>query len=458
MIIVADIPNPANAIADGIGSVIGWGAGKAADTFLAPIGEAIAKGLATAAAKVSEEVLHFIASSATVDFTSGWWAGDRGQTIVRQVGTLSAVLLLGFLLLALVQGLLAGDVGAMLRSALLEVPVSVFATVVLVAVTTLLLGLTDGASSMVLSGTPEALGHFFKGFGVLAIKTNGFLAIVMVVVFLVGALLVWIELVVRSSLIYLLVAAAPLTAAARVWPAARGLFRRVCELGVALVVSKFVIALTLGLGAAALAGGGPRPDGADVGTQAGMSLGAMLTGASLMLLAAFTPFVILRLIPIVEAAVIAQGISRSPVRAAQAGMQGAYYASGLRRLSGGGASPGRALPSGGAGPTGGGGGPGAGPAPSSGAPSPPGGGPAGGRGTGSSSAGSASSSGSSSNASTHGGAAAPGGQAGSAAPESSGAGAMPLAGVAAAGVRQAGGRARSAATHTADPDLAGARS
>jgi len=74
-----------------------------------------------------------------------------------------------------------------------------------------------------------------------------------------------------------------------------------------------------------------------------MSLGAMLTGASLMLLAAFTPFVILRLIPIVEAAVVAQGISRSPARAAQTGMQGAYYASGLRRLAGGGTAVGRPI-------------------------------------------------------------------------------------------------------------------
>jgi len=153
-------------------------------------------------------------------------------------------------------------------------------------------------------------------------------------VFLLGAILVWIELVVRSSLIYLLMAAAPLTLAARVWPAARGAWRRLAELGLALIVSKFAIALALGLGAAALAGGGPKSG--DLGTQAGMDLAGMLTGASLMLLAAFTPFIVLRLLPIVEGAVIAQGISRSPARAAQGGMQAAYYAQGLKRMAGGG--------------------------------------------------------------------------------------------------------------------------
>ena len=290
-------------------------------------------------------MLHFITNSAAVNFDEGWWANDRAQTLVRQIGTLALVLTLLFLLLAVVQGLFAGDVGGMLRATLLEVPVTIGATVALVAVTQLLLGLVDGASAMVLSGVPEALGHFFDGFGSTAtIATNGFAGILMVAVFLLGAILVWIELVVRSSLIYLLMAAAPLTLAARVWPAARGAWRRLAELGLALIVSKFAIALALGLGAAALAGGGPKSG--DLGTKVGMDLAAMLTGASLMLLAAFTPFIVLRLLPIVEGAVIAQGISRSPVRAAQGGMQAAYYAQGLARMAGGrgGRSGGTAAP------------------------------------------------------------------------------------------------------------------
>ena len=279
--------------------------------------------------------MHFITSSATVSFDQGWWAGERSQTLVRQIGTLSLVLLLLFLLLAIVQGLFAGDVRAMVRATMLEVPVTLFATVALVAVTQLLLGLVDGASSMVLAGVPEALGHYFDGFGEVAtIQANGFLGTAMVGVFILGAILVWIELVVRSSLIYLLVAAAPLMLAARVWPQARGAFRRLVEIGIALIVSKFAIALALGLGAAALAGGGPKEG--DLGTQAGMDLAGMLTGSSLMLMAAFTPFIVLKLLPIVEAALVAQGISRAPVRAVQAGMQAAYYAQGLARMANGG--------------------------------------------------------------------------------------------------------------------------
>ncbi len=342
LVIFAALPNPievvtgpAGAVGNAVGGAVGgYVADKAADAFLKPIGDAIVRGLAGAAKKVSDEVLHFITNSASVNFNEGWWANDRAQTLVRQIGTLALVLTLLFLLLAVVQGLFAGDVGGMLRATLVEVPVTIGATVALVAVTQLLLGLVDGASTMVLSGVPEALGHFFEGFGNAAnIASGGLAGILMVAVFLLGGILVWIELVVRSSLIYLLMAAAPFTLAARVWPAARGAWRRLAELGLALIVSKFAIALALGLGAAALAGGGPTSG--DLGTQTGMDLGAMLTGASLMLLAAFTPFIVLRLLPIVEGAVIAQGISRSPVRAAQAGMQAGYYAQGLSRMAGG---------------------------------------------------------------------------------------------------------------------------
>src|SRR5439155_9062739 len=229
-------------------------------------------------------------SSAGVDFHAGWWESDRTRTLLASVGALAAALMIGFVLLAVIQGLLAGEPGAMLRAALIEVPVSIVGTVVLVAVADLLLGITDAASSMVLAGAPTDLGHFLAGFGAAStVATGGLAAAVMLIVFLVGAFLVWLELVVRASLLYLLVAFAPLALAARVWPAAKSVFRRLCEVGLALILAKFGIALALGLGAAALAGGGPTTSTTVAGT-AGSDLAGLLGGATLMLLAAFMPF------------------------------------------------------------------------------------------------------------------------------------------------------------------------
>jgi hypothetical protein len=378
----AAIPNPADVVVDTVGGLAGRGASKIAGETLSLLGGAIMRGLGDACARVAEGVLSFLDSSSGMHLDTGWWAGERARAVLGAVFALSGTLMVGFCLLALIQGLLAGDPTAMVRAVVREVPVSVAATAALFGVTGLLLRLTDAASALVLQGTPGDLGHFFSGVGsAQAASAYGLLGGLVLVIFLLGGLLVWVELLVRSSLLYLLLAFAPLTLAARVWPAARGAFRRLCELGLALVVSKFAIALALALGAVALAGGGPRAE-AGVAESAGMSLAGLLGGASLMALAAFTPFVVLRLLPIVEAAVVAQGVSRSPVRAAQGAAQGAYYAQGLQRIAAGSTQPRMSIASaagggnasgtggiGGAPPSGGGGGR-PGPRPSSPPPAP----------------------------------------------------------------------------------------
>ncbi len=42
------------------------------------------------------------------------------------------------------------------------------------------------------------------------------------------------------------------------------------------------------------------------------------------------PFLVIKLVPIVEAAVVAQGIHSAPARAAQSGLQYSYYLQGVR--------------------------------------------------------------------------------------------------------------------------------
>src|SRR5438445_3362797 len=142
-------PNPLGPIATGVGSVLGGGARSVGDSILSAVGQSIARGLADACKQVTSGLLRFLSSSGGIDFHAGWWASGRTQTVLRSVGTLAAVLMVGFVLLAVIQGVLSGDPGAMLRATLVEVPVSVLGTVVLAAGAKLLLGLTDAASSAV---------------------------------------------------------------------------------------------------------------------------------------------------------------------------------------------------------------------------------------------------------------------------------------------------------------------
>jgi hypothetical protein len=154
------------------------------------------------------------------------------------------------------------------------------------------------------------------------------------VVALVATFVIWIELMVRSSLIYLLVAFSPLVFAASVWPSARGMLRRLVELLLAVILSKLAISIALSVGVAAL--GGTVTPGADggVGEFAAQSLGNLVVGTAILAMAAFSPFIILKLIPVAEAAVVAQGISRAPLNTARSGMNTAYYGQSLGRLAG----------------------------------------------------------------------------------------------------------------------------
>jgi hypothetical protein len=171
-------------------------------------------------------------------------------------------------------------------------------------------------------------------------------------------------LIIRASLVYLLVAISPLGFAATLWPTARGFLRKTIEILIAVILSKFVICVALAIGTAALSGAGTAGEpGAGVAEGVGASVGSLMVGAVLLGLAAFAPFVVVKLIPVAEAALVAQGISRSPARTAQTGLSTYSSMRMVSRLSGSGSGGGPSGSSnfGGAGPAGGGGG--GGPAP-----------------------------------------------------------------------------------------------
>jgi hypothetical protein len=98
----------------------------------------------------------------------------------------------------------------------------------------------------------------------------------------------------------------PLAFAGMVWPARRIWAIRAVELLVALVMSKFAIVAVLSLGAAALSAG------ASVG---GHSVTSALAGAVLLIMGAFTPWALLRLVPLAEIASSAAGSLSRETRA-----------------------------------------------------------------------------------------------------------------------------------------------
>ena len=328
MIFAVDIPNPVDVVTGAFSDAAGWAWDKVA--------EGITNWILGAVGYFVDGVVGFLLTSAQPDVESAWFAGAGSPySTVRNIAGVTLAL---FVFLGLLQGLLTSDLGGMVRRVALDLPLAILGMVATTVVVGRLIALTDALSSAVLSNADGQAVHFLSGFGVTANgATQGFAAVLLGLVAVLAAFFVWVELMVRSVLVYVLVAVSPLSFAATVWPATRGVLRRTVELLVAVILSKLVISIALAVGVAALSGAGSTgQEEAGVVDQGAVSLGTLLVGTAILGMAAFAPFLILKLIPVAEAAVVAYGVSRSPVRAAQSTMGNVYYLSSVRRLAGGG--------------------------------------------------------------------------------------------------------------------------
>lgn len=329
---------PAGATVPGEG-IIRDAVGGTGSLAFDPLAAGVGRWVLGAAGELVAGVVDFLMSSTRPQLEALWFSGPASPFAL--VRNLAGVLLLGFVLLAVIQGLLAGDLGSAVGRIARDLCLAVLGMATTIVVSIKFLDLTDALSAAVLGGAGGGATRFISGFGAAAAATTGGFATVLIgLLVALAALFVWVELMVRSALIYLLVALAPLAFAAMTWPAARGVLRKTVELLVAVILSKFVIAMAIAVGAAALGGAGEGPNGPGTSTTVATGLGGLLSGGAILALAAFSPFLVLKLMPLAEAAMAAQGISRSPARGAQAAMSTVYYGQSLSRLAGRGGSNG----------------------------------------------------------------------------------------------------------------------
>ena len=191
------------------------------------------------------------------------------------------------------------------------VPLSLTGGFLAVKLTGKAIGVTDALSSAIEHAVDPNLGNDFIGaitFGITH-PSPGVTPIVSLVA-LCGGLALWLELVLRAAAVELAIFFMPLAFAGLVWPATAHWAKRLLEVLAALLLSKPVIVGALCLGANALTSQAAGPS-------------SLVTGTAILLMAAFAPFALLKLVPMVEMAGIAhlQGMSRQPVHAAERSVQ-----------------------------------------------------------------------------------------------------------------------------------------
>ncbi|MDP9332018.1 MAG: hypothetical protein M3Q30_01715 [Actinomycetota bacterium] len=298
-------------------------AGWAWDTVIGGITNWLAKGFVQLVTFVWS--LMDRASSPRLD--AEWFSGRSDAPYVTAIA-IAALLLTMFLFCALIQGVMTGRPIELVRRMFRDTPAAIAGILLTAAVAQIGIQVTDEFSNGVWQATRQNAVTALDGLGRVAITLSPatFLTPLVLGVGMIALLMLWIVLIVRESLIYVVVALSPLAWATSVWPAIAGVRRRCLELLAGLIVSKLAIAIALSVGIGALGGIGAtgRP-GDPVAANGLAEFSTLVAGIVTFGIAAFMPFVVMRLLPIVEGAVIAQGVSSAPGRGAQQAMQYSYY-------------------------------------------------------------------------------------------------------------------------------------
>ncbi|MGH7316968.1 MAG: type IV secretion system protein [Candidatus Rokuibacteriota bacterium] len=303
--------------AKGAGDAIGSGVGNAVSAPLEAAGNSIMDQLTTwvadAAVSLIGRIVSFMESSTTPRLSSSWFT-DRYELMMG----LGLLILLPLLLIAAIRALLHQDLSQLLKSFFLYVPLAILATFVAIHLTQMLLSITDDLSAAVSESVGGDATRFLEGgagsvASALDTVSGGFLMFFGALLVVVAGLLLWIQLLIRSAAIYVCVFFLPLVLAGLVWPATARWTKRLIETLIALILSKFVIVAIISLAVAAM--------GRPLGEADGGGVGTVIGGASLLLLAAFSPFALFKLIPLAESHSIGhlEGLERRPAHAMQGG-------------------------------------------------------------------------------------------------------------------------------------------
>ncbi|GAC1535942.1 MAG: hypothetical protein NVS3B12_18460 [Acidimicrobiales bacterium] len=277
-------------------SAFGGLAGAGAAAVFGGLAQWVAEGTSSLLGPVVEAIDHVTKP----DLRAAWFDGQY-----RRMGLVAGYLVLPLLVAAAITAIVRQDLRGLLRAVGVQLPVAVIGMAAAVQIINLALAATDGLCAVVSGGTGADTRALFdnlhRGLDVASPGAGSFAVMIVSIVVAIGALLLALELIVRTAAVYVAVLFLPVAFAGLVWPSTARWARRLAETLTVLILSKFVVVAVVAMAVAALGAG-----------IAGEGLSGLLTGASLLLLAAAAPFALLRMVPIVEAGMIGhlEGVGR----------------------------------------------------------------------------------------------------------------------------------------------------
>jgi hypothetical protein len=298
------------------GSVLGFGVGSVLD--------AVSGWVTSGAVWLLGQIGGVLSASTAIDLGAPWFRAHYAVMVA-----LAGVVIVPLLLLGVLQALYRQSTALLLRSVVVNVPLAVLLSAVAVTLVQIGLAVTDSLCAAVSGGAGVDAGHFMGTVAAALTPASAsqpsaptFVLFLGGIAVVVGAILVWLELLLRSAAVYVAVLFLPLALAGLAWPAISHWSRRLADTLAALVLSKLVIVAVLSLAVGALAGGtGSTPSGA---SASGGGFASVLGGAALLLLAGLAPWSLFRLLPFLESGAVGhlEGLSQRARHGAAAPMTG----------------------------------------------------------------------------------------------------------------------------------------
>jgi hypothetical protein len=272
-----------------------------------------------------------IETSTTPRLTDGWFANE----LFEQVALLALGITVALMFASAIQGALSGR-PEQIWQAVKQAAWSIAATGLAIAVMTELMHVVDEASNALWAGARGELRAVLDGVVLVmqgsALGALGFLGVVIQLVMYLGLMGLGISMGMRGTLIYLVAALCPLVFSSSVLPMFRESSRKIVHVGIALIGSKLAVVIALVVTVKLLGNSLNFPLTGDVQADAASAFGAMMTAATMFVIASLMPIVLYKLMPTIEGAVVASGVAGSWGRAAMTGM---YAGNGLRSLGSG---------------------------------------------------------------------------------------------------------------------------
>jgi hypothetical protein len=309
----AAVPNPCDLpVVTNVCGAVSSAAGSVASAAGDYVMRGVTQWVTDAAVWVTGKVGELVNATTSPDVSATWFTGQYGAML-----TVAGALALLMLMLAVVQAVMRQDVWILIRSTFGYLPMAFILAGVAIAAAGLLIRITDDISQAVVSslGTSatdnllQSVGDAYKNALDQSSGIPLFGVFLGAIILAIGGFVLWLEMIIRDAAIYICVFFLPLTFVAMIWPATSRWARRLVELLIAIILAKFVIVAILSLATAAITNSPSLNNSGDPFEQ-------MLAGTALLVLAAWSPFALLRLIPMMEIAAATMGSQRSSMGAA----------------------------------------------------------------------------------------------------------------------------------------------